>query len=57
MAKNDETMKNVYCSFCGKPQSSVKKIVAGPGVYICDECIGLCTSILEEEGFLADEET
>ena len=57
MAKNDETMKNVYCSFCGKPQSSVKKIVAGPGVYICDECIGLCTSILEEEGFLDDEET
>ena len=57
MAKNDETMKNVYCSFCGKPQSSVKKIVAGPGVYICDECICLCTSILEEEGFLDDEET
>ena len=57
MAKNDETMKNVYCSFCGKPQSSVKKIVAGPGVYICDQCIGLCTSILEEEGFLDDEET
>lgn len=57
MAKNDETMKNVYCSFCGKPQSSVKKIVAGPGVYICDECINLCTSILEEEGFLDDEET
>ena len=57
MAKNDETMKNVYCSFCGKPQSSVKKIVAGPGVYICDECISLCTSILEEEGFLDEEET
>ena len=57
MAKNDETMKNVYCSFCGKPQSGVKKIVAGPGVYICDECISLCTSILEEEGFLDEEET
>ena len=57
MAKNDETMKNVYCSFWGKPQSGVKKIVAGPGVYICDECISLCTSILEEEGFLDDEET
>ena len=56
MAKNDETMKNVYCSFCGKPQSGVKKIVAGPGVYICDECISLCTSILEEEGFLDEEE-
>lgn len=56
MAKNDETMKNVYCSFCGKPQSGVKKIVAGPGVYICDECISLCTSILEEKGFLDEEE-
>ena len=56
MAKNYETMKNVYCSFCGKPQSGVKKIVAGPGVYICDECISLCTSILEEEGFLDEEE-
>ena len=56
MAKKDETMKNVYCSFCGKPQSSVKKIVAGPGVYICNECISLCTSILEEEGFLDDDE-
>ena len=56
MAKNDETMKNVYCSFCGKPQSGVKKIVAGPGVYICDECISLCTSILEEEGFIDEEE-
>ncbi len=56
MARNDETMKNVYCSFCGKPQSGVKKIVAGPGVYICDECIALCTSILEEEGFLDEEE-
>lgn len=57
MAKKDETMKNVYCSFCGKPQSGVRKIVAGPGVYICDECIALCTSILEEEGFLDDEES
>lgn len=57
MPKNSETIKNVYCSFCGKPQNSVKKIVAGPGVYICDECITLCNSILEEEGYLDDEET
>jgi ATP-dependent Clp protease ATP-binding subunit ClpX len=57
MPKNNETIKNVYCSFCGKAQNSVKKIVAGPGVYICDECITLCSSILEEEGFLDDEET
>ena len=57
MPKNSETIKNVYCSFCGKPQNSVKKIVAGPGVYICDECINLCMSILEEEGYLDDDET
>ena len=57
MPKNNETIKNVYCSFCGKPQKSVRKIVAGPGVYICDECINLCSSILEQEGFLDDEET
>ena len=57
MSKNNNTMKNVYCSFCGKPQDSVRKIVAGPGVYICDECISLCTGILEDEGFLDDEET
>jgi len=57
MAKNSETIKNVYCSFCGKPQSAVKKMVAGPGVYICDECINLCNDVLEEEGLLGlDEE-
>lgn len=37
------------CSFCGKPQEQVKKLVAGPGVYICDECIELCNTIIEEE--------
>jgi len=37
------------CSFCGKTQESVKKLIAGPGVYICDECIQLCTEIIEEE--------
>ncbi|MCS7172164.1 MAG: ATP-dependent Clp protease ATP-binding subunit ClpX [Armatimonadetes bacterium] len=39
----------VKCSFCGKPQEQVRKLVAGPGVYICDECIELCNEILEEE--------
>lgn len=48
MGKND-TPKNVRCSFCGKAQESVRKIVAGPGVYICDECIDLCNSIIETE--------
>ncbi|MCI8411462.1 MAG: ATP-dependent Clp protease ATP-binding subunit ClpX [Clostridia bacterium] len=48
MAKSD-TPKSVRCSFCGKAQENVKKIVAGPGVYICDECVDLCTSIIETE--------
>jgi ClpX C4-type zinc finger len=37
------------CSFCGKSQKRVKKLIAGPGVYICDECIGLCNEIIEKE--------
>ena len=41
--------KSVRCSFCGKSQENVKKIVAGPGVYICDECVDLCSSIIEAE--------
>ena len=49
MMKNDATPKSVRCSFCGKSQENVKKIVAGPGVYICDECVELCTSIIEAE--------
>lgn len=39
----------VTCSFCGKSQDQVKKIVAGPGVYICNECIDLCKEIIDEE--------
>lgn len=45
---NDEK-GNLKCSFCGKSQEQVRKLVAGPGVYICDECIELCTEIVEEE--------
>ena len=37
------------CSFCGKSHKQVKKLIAGPGVYICDECIDLCNEIIEEE--------
>ena len=48
MVKNDAP-KCVRCSFCGKSQENVRKIVAGPGVYICDECVELCTSIIESE--------
>lgn len=41
---------NLYCSFCGKSQKEVKKLIAGPTVYICDECIDLCNDIIAEEG-------
>lgn len=50
---DDKTLK---CSFCGKPQGRVRKLIAGPGVYICDECIGVCTSILEDELDFAPED-
>lgn len=48
MSKYDEK-KQLKCSFCGKTQEQVKRLVAGPGVYICDECIELCSEIIEEE--------
>ncbi len=48
MARYDEK-KQLKCSFCGKTQEQVKRLVAGPGVYICDECIELCSEIIEEE--------
>ncbi len=41
--------KTLYCSFCGKAQDEVKKLIAGPSVYICDECVELCNDILKEE--------
>ena len=49
MAKFGESSDLVKCSFCGKSQKQVKKLIAGPGVYICDECIDLCNEIIEEE--------
>lgn len=48
MSRYDEK-KQLKCSFCGKTQDQVKRLVAGPGVYICDECIELCSEIIEEE--------
>ncbi|MEH7399707.1 ATP-dependent protease ATP-binding subunit ClpX [Gottfriedia acidiceleris] len=54
MFKFNEEKGQLKCSFCGKSQSQVRKLVAGPGVYICDECIELCTEIVQEE--LAKEE-
>ena len=49
MAKFGETSETLKCSFCGKSQKQVKKLIAGPAVYICDECIDLCNEIIEEE--------
>ncbi len=54
MFKFNEEKGQLKCSFCGKSQDQVRKLVAGPGVYICDECIDLCTEIVEEE--LGNEE-
>jgi len=49
MSRRDTTQENLTCSFCGKSQEEVKKLIAGPAVYICDECIELCTDIMVEE--------
>ncbi len=49
MARIGESSELLKCSFCGKSQKQVKKLIAGPGVYICDECIELCTEIIVEE--------
>ena len=47
--KGSSTEKNLYCSFCGKSQHEVKKLIAGPSVFICDECIDLCNDIIRDE--------
>ncbi len=49
MTKKKDTGDNLFCSFCGKNQKDVAKLIAGPAVYICDECIQLCSEIIEEE--------
>ncbi|MBT1070282.1 ATP-dependent Clp protease ATP-binding subunit ClpX [Pelotalea chapellei] len=49
MSRRDTTQENLTCSFCGKSQDEVKKLIAGPAVYICDECIELCNDIIAEE--------
>ena len=49
MFKFGDEKGQLKCSFCGKMQEQVKKLIAGPGVYICDECIELCNEIIEEE--------
>ncbi|HMS73050.1 MAG TPA: ClpX C4-type zinc finger protein, partial [Baekduia sp.] len=49
MARSTDSNEQLLCSFCGKSQRQVKKLIAGPGVYICDECIDLCNEIIDEE--------
>jgi ATP-dependent Clp protease ATP-binding subunit ClpX len=49
ITSSSNTEKVLYCSFCGKSQHEVKKLIAGPSVFICDECIDLCTEIIQEE--------
>ncbi len=49
MSKNTSDEKMMYCSFCGKSQHEVHKLIAGPSVYICDECVDLCNDIIREE--------
>ena len=47
--RKDGSGKLLYCSFCGKSQHEVRKLIAGPSVYICDECVDLCNDIIREE--------
>ena len=47
--KKSKDNKILYCSFCGKGQNEVQKLIAGPSVYICEECVDLCNNIIEEE--------
>ncbi len=51
MANKDDSKKNIYCSFCGKSQESVGKMIQGAGAFICDECIRLCNSILRNDPY------
>ena len=47
--KSDDNGKLLYCSFCGKSQHEVRKLIAGPSVFVCDECVDLCNDIIREE--------
>ena len=49
MATKADDDKLLYCSFCGKSQHEVKKLIAGPSVFICNECVDLCNDIIKEE--------
>ena len=54
--KKGSSEKLLYCSFCGKSQHEVKKLIAGPSVFICDECIDLCNEIIRDELPAGDEQ-
>lgn len=56
MPKQDKTDRNLRCSFCGKSRDEVRKLIAGPTVYICDECVNLCNDIIAEDWEEAKEE-
>lgn len=58
MPNNDETKdREICCSFCGKPQDQARRLIAGPGVYICDECIELCMSILNDDSNIVNRKS
>ncbi len=52
-AASGDTKSTLYCSFCGKSQHEVRKLIAGPTVFICDECVELCMDIIREEHKIA----
>ncbi|MBR2177367.1 MAG: ATP-dependent Clp protease ATP-binding subunit ClpX [Clostridia bacterium] len=55
MSNKDESKRTITCSFCGKPQEAVGRIIQGPGAFICDECVRLCNSILKNNGGYEEE--
>lgn len=55
MANKDDNSRKINCSFCGKSQDVVRRMIQGPGAYICDECVSLCTTILKEDGLLGSK--
>ena len=56
MAKQEKIDRHLRCSFCGKSRDEVRKLIAGPTVYICDECVNLCNDIIAEDWEEAKEE-
>ena len=56
MAKQEKMDRHLRCSFCGKSRDEVRKLIAGPTVYICDECVNLCNDIIAEDWEEAKEE-